>query len=467
MKKNSIAQDKINEWAVDPALFVREVFGAEPQEWQIEALRSIATGDRVAIKSGHGIGKTTTLAWLIFWWLSTRIPAKVAITANTASQLSDVLWSELGAWHQKMRFKSLAAQFEIKSDKVSLKGTSDSFAVARTSSKDRPEALQGFHSENMMFLIDEASGVFDKVFEVARGALSTPGSKVVMTGNPTRTTGYFYDAFHGAAESWHRMTVPSTRGEYVSDTFVAEMARDYGENSNAYRVRVLGDFPTSDEDAVIARGIIEAAVRREVEESEGAPIVWGLDPARFGGDRTALCKRKGNAVIDITSWRNLDLMETAGRVKSEYDAATWDRRPVEVLVDSIGLGAGLVDRLRELGLPVRGVYVSESPSVADRFLRLRDELWWAARDWFEARDCSLIDNDVLVNELALPLYSFSSAGKIKIEGKDETKKRYGGKSPDLADAFILTFASSAAMAAGSGRWVSWNKPIEYRSVGIV
>ena len=243
--------------------------------------------------------------------------AKVVCTANTAHQLSDVLWSEIGKWHRKLP-EGMRRLLEIKSDKIELAGVPDSFAVARTSRREQPEALQGFHSENLLFVIDEASGVPDVVFEVGQGALSTEGAKVVMTGNPTRTTGYFYDAFNKNRKRWWGKKVSCHDADTVDKAFLEDMVAQYGDGSNQYRVRVLGEFPAGDDDALIARHLIETATTRPVEPSQTAPVVWGLDVARFGDDSTTLAKRRGNAITEpIKMWRGKDLMETCGLIKVE------------------------------------------------------------------------------------------------------------------------------------------------------
>ena len=462
--KNEKIRNQIVEWAIDPVKFVREVMGAEPQPWQAEAMMTLVTEPRLCVKAGHGVGKSPLLAWTILWWMCTRRPCKVAATANTAHQLSDVLWSEIGRWHKAMRV--LKNEIEIKSDKIQLKGAPDSFTSAKVARRDQPEALAGLHSDHMLYVVDECSGIPDIIFEVAQGALSSPGAKIVMTGNPTRTSGYFYDAFHKNADRWHKMTVSCYDSERVSQDFIDDMARQYGEESNVFAIRVKGEFAEGDQDTVIPRELAAAATRRDVDPTEVGPMIWGLDVSRTGQDRTALCKRRGNTVFEVISWRDLDLMETVGRVKAEYDNARWDMRPDEICVDSIGLGAGVADRLNELELPPRSVNVAESSAMGDRFMRLRDELWWSAREWLEQRDCVLPDDEQLITELALPRYSFNSSGKIKIESKDESKKRHGGKSPDLADSFVLTFASAPAMVAGSGSF-KWNQPLEYSNLGIV
>jgi hypothetical protein len=202
-------------------------------------------------------------------------------------------------------------------------------------------------------------------------------------------------------------------------------------------------------------------MNRDVEASPYAPLVWGLDVARFGSDRSALCKRRGNAVTEpIKTWKNLDLMQLTGAVVAEYEILPPSDRPTEILVDSIGLGAGVVDRLRELNLPARGINVSESPAMGTTYRNLKAELWYKAKSWLEARDCRLPKDELLIAELATVRYSFTSNGKIQIEGKDEIRKR-GLASPDKADAFCLTFASDAVIGMmGSKASTKWSQPLK-------
>ena len=436
-------------WADDPVLFVRTALQATPEPWQAKALEAVRDNDKVAIRSGHGVGKTTYLAWLVLWWLMTRHPAKIAATANTAHQLSDVLWSEIGKWHRRMP-EVLRRLLEVKSDKVEVSGVPDSFAVARTARREQPEALQGFHSTNMLFVIDEASGVDDLVFEVGQGAMSTAGAKTVMTGNPTRTSGYFFDAFHRMSSSWFTMRVGCADSTQVSPGFLAEMAQRYGAGSNVYRVRVEGEFPLADNDSVVPAHLIAAAMARTVQPAPTTPIVWGLDVARYGDDRSALAKRQGELLIEVKTWQGVDLMETAGRVYNEFQLCSFKNRPAAIYVDSIGLGSGVLDRLRELELPVRGVNVSEAPAVGERYLRLRDELWFRVREWLDARACELPADDELAAELGAPRFRILSNGKLRVDSKDELKKR-GARSPDKADAVCLTFAATAtALMGGAG-----------------
>ena len=407
------------------------------------------------IKSGHGVGKSAFLSWAALWWLMTRTPAKIGVTAPSAHQLNDVLWSEMQLWRMRLP-EGLKQEILLTSEKMYLTSRPElNFAVARTARKEQPEALQGFHSANQLFLVDEASGVDDVIFQVGEGSMTTPGSKMVLTGNPTRTTGYFFRAFHKNRERWYNMTVSVLdlieRGvPYADPSFPEAIAGDYGLDSNVYKVRVLGEFPTSEDDVVIPLHLVEEATKRSIEPS--GTYRWGLDVARFGDDRTALAKRRGNVVREkIRFWRGKDLMQTVGLVKAEYDQERI--KPDEILVDVIGMGSGVVDRLRELGLPVRGVNVAESAAVKDKYMRQRDELWFECRDWLSERSCQLPDQDALIAELTSPKYEITSTGKLKVESKDDMKKR-GMLSPDLADALLLTFAPG-------GNRNFW-KPLEYK-----
>ena len=419
--------------------FVTQCLGATPEKWQAEALMSIAVNDRVAIRSGRGVGKSTLLAWVILWWHVTHFPAKTPCTAPTAHQLEDILWAELASWHRQMQepFKSW---FECKSDRFELKAARDeSFAVARTARKENPEAFQGFHSPALLFIADEASGIEEIIFEVAQGAMSTQGSKTLLTGNPTKVSGYFYDCFHKARDRWTRIKVNSEDVPRATG-HIDDVITRYGRDSNSYRVHVLGEFPTAEDETVIALDMIEAACERDVKASETFRVVWGVDVARFGDDRTALAKRRGNVLLEpIKFWRQKDTMQVSGLIKSEFEGTWKDERPSEILIDVIGLGAGVVDRLSELGLPVRGINVAEQPAAKERYMRLRDELWFRGREWFQARDCKIPKDEALIAELSAPTYTITSSGKILVEPKDELKKR-GYSSPDLADCFLLTFA---------------------------
>ena len=462
----SDVQRAVLRWrAGGPALFAVEALGAKPTDQQWQASRAIVERRRVSIRSGHGTGKSTFMAWCVLWFLACYFPAKVPATAPTSHQLEDVLWSEIAKWHRTMgsRMPALASQFEWSSGAFRMKSApNESFSVARTSRPERPEALQGFHSDHILFLIDEASGVSDNVFEVAEGALSTDGAFVVMAANPTRQTGYFFDSHHKMRASWAALHWNGEDSPMVSRDYIATMAKKYGVQSSVYKVRVLGDFVGA-ADGVIPLDLCESARIREVAVNAAAPVVWGVDVARFGDDSSALAKRQGNHQLEpVREWWGKDTMQTAGLVKAEFEATPEAARPTAINIDVIGIGAGVVDRLKEMGLPAIGINVAESEAVnarADRqFNRLRDELWWRCRDWLEALDCKLCDDDDTIAELTTPTYTILSNGLIQVERKDDMKKR-GVKSPNRADAWNLTFADL--------RGVNTHKPLKLKRKFVV
>jgi phage terminase large subunit len=450
-----------------PALFAKEALGATPTEQQWEASRAIVKTRRVSIRSGHGTGKSTFMAWCVLWFLACYFPAKVPATAPTSHQLEDVLWSEIAKWHRvlKERFPALGEQFEWTAGAFRMKSApNESFSVARTSRPERPEALQGFHADSILFLIDEASGVADNVFEVAEGALSTDGAYVVMAANPTRQSGYFFDSHHKMRGSWAALHWSGVDSPRVSRDYIANMKKKYGERSPVYKVRVLGEFVGA-VDGVIALELCESAKIREVAVIDKAKVIWGVDVARFGDDSSALAKRKGNHQLEpVKEWYGKDTMQLVGLIKAEWDRTPQHLRPVAINVDVIGIGAGVVDRLKELELPVVGVNVSETEAVnafeGRQFNRLRDELWWKAREWLEAKDCKLADDDELIAELTTPTYSILSNGLIKVEGKPELKAR-GVKSPNRADAWNNTFADTKLASS------DWDKPLSVNTKYIV
>ncbi len=435
-------QSYVQLWKARPDCFVIDALKATPEPWQSQVLAAAAAGnERISIRSGHGVGKTALLSWIVLWFLCTHFPCKIGCTAPTSHQLRDILWPEIGLWFARLPL-GLQQRFVRKQLRIENVAHPDlCFAVGRTARREQPEALQGLHSPNTLIVVDEASGVDDRIFDVALGSMSTPGAVSVLAGNPTRLAGFFFDTHGRLSRRWDCHQVSSEQVARARGHIEDIVAR-YGRESNAYRVRVLGEFPTAEEDSVIARDLCDAAVARlgtVVPISHIAPV-WGVDVARFGDDRSALAKRQGNVLLGpVESWRSLDTMQTAGRIHEQWKATSPRDRPARVVVDVVGLGAGVADRLRELGLPVTGINVGESASNGKRYRNLRDELWFLGREWLEGRDTILPADTALIAELTAPHYSYASSGQILVESKDEMKRR-GLASPDLADAFLLTFA---------------------------
>lgn len=450
--KQSQAIERMKKWILEPGFFVWDVFGAEIDNWQDDALIALGDNDRLTIKSGHGVGKTTFLSWAAIRHGMTNPPQwKVAVTAPTFPQLRDVFWATLRLWHRKMR-SEYQGIFELTNEQMRLAEAPENFIVARASNKDRPDAFQGFHADHMLFIADEASGIHDVIFQVAQGAMSTPGAKTLLAGNPVRSSGYFFDSHQPRmARRWVQMTVSSLDSRWVHPSYAEDIAHKYGINSNVYRIRVLGQFPLEEDDVIIPISYVEAAIQREAIDRM-YEFIWGVDVARYGNDRTTLCKRAGPYIPEpIMAWQGKDLHETAGRIRFEYEGTPDDQKPKEILIDSIGYGAGVVDMLFHWGLPVRGVNVAESQSGIYKgqqkiYRRLRDELWFRARDWFINASPSIPDDIDLVGELTMPKYTFTPTGEITVEGKEDFRneaKKAGVEflSPDKAEALIMTFAA--------------------------
>jgi phage terminase large subunit len=445
---------------------VVECFGVTPDEWQKKVMDAYSAGKRrISIRSGHGVGKTTVLAWIIIHHILTKFPQKTVCTAASEDQLYEALAAECKAWILKLA-PELQALLEVRSESIDLKASpNESFVSFRVSRADKPEAMAGVHSDNVLLVGDEASGIPDPIFESGAGSMSGHNATTILAGNPVRSSGLFFDTHDVLKDIWETFHVSCLDCSRVSPDFVEDMRRRYGERSNAFRVRVLGEFPMADDDTIIPAELAAAALDRDVRPLLVREI-WGVDVGRFGDDPSALYKRKGNVRMDGRIWHGKDTMGSVAEVKAEWDACQVHDRPEEILVDSIGVGAGVCDRLRELGLPARGINVSESPAMRDRYINLRAELWFKGREWLARRDCSLGGDKELIRELTAVKYKYQPNGKIKAESKDDMKKR-GEKSPNRADAFLLTFASEAVSAAGSSTQKSWSQPLKRAIKSIV
>jgi phage terminase large subunit len=436
----------------DPTFFASAVLGIELQKWQIDFLFAIRDNDQVSVRSGTGVGKSAAVAVAILWLVFTHNPCLVACVSASEAQLKYGIWKELETWYRRMPAWARDL-LEFQSERIFQKADpSGAQAVARTANADKPEALQGLHSENMIVVCDEASGIADAVFDALRGAMSSHGSKTILISNPTKTSGFFFDTHRHPTFSadWHRFHIPATP-EYsnrITQKFVDSMLKQYGsEDDPQYKMRVLGEFPEIEDMVCIPRSIIEPALANQSIEEEGGLIYWGIDVARSTArDKTTIAKRQGNTLLEpITGWRSNDLMETVGKILSEYQRQPDHLKPYEIFIDTIGVGGGVYDRLKEHELPVRSINAANEPLDKEKYMRLRDELWFKSRDWFSKRNRKFkvrCDSDAdqyrqLINELCVPSYAYTSSGKVKVEGKDEIRKRCKF-SPDYADAFNLT-----------------------------
>lgn len=467
-----------------PVRLVNEVFGVTLDPWQEQVLRDFGAGEpRISIRSCHGVGKTAVLAWCVWAMLLTRFPQNTIATAPTRGQLFDGLFAEIRLWGNRLH-PELLNLFRIKADRIELRpAPAESFFSARTARPENPEALQGVHSDHVLLICDEASGIPEKIFVAGSGSMSGRNATTILAGNPVRTSGLFFDSHHKLRDIWRRYHIRAAPAEWetgipsdrVTEDFVIDCARRYGEQSNAYRVRVLGEFPLDDGDTLIPYGTVISARQRDLEVKPDLPRVWGLDVARFGSAKNALVIRNQRKVIAAYMWSGTDMMATAGRVKAIWDDTPPQERPRAVLIDVIGLGAGVADRLEELRIPVRGINVAEAATMApDRFRNLRSELWWAAREWLMKQDVFLPSKpedqdhplERLATELVQPRYKYMSTGRIAVEPKADMRRR-GLPSPDLADAFVLTFADPAFLhPAGGELGLDWSDTLPLRVGGI-
>lgn len=432
----------VSRWRDSPRDFVIECLGATPTEQQRAVLETLASpGAKITIRSGHGTGKSTLFAWTALWALCCFLDVKVPTTAPTAHQLSDVLWSEIRKWHGKM-LEPWKSAIKFKADKIIMEN-SPGFVAARTGRKETPEALQGFHAKDLIFLIDEASGIPEQVFETARGSLSTPGARILMAANPTRLTGYFYNSHHKNRDLWSRFTFSCVDSPNVDKAYVQEIAEEYGEDSDMYRVRVLGEFPHASDVQFMPGDVVEAAMGKHLRADmySFAPKVLGVDVALFGGDRSVIFLRQGLYSTMLFQQRGILPEELADRVSYFEEQHKTDA----TIIDATGVGEAVMSSLRLMHRSPIGFYAGER-SLLDNCANRRTEIWYKMRKWFREGGAIPDDSD-LRDDLVGPDYSVNGAHKLQLERKVDMKKR-GLASPDLADALALTFAADVLAREG-------------------
>ena len=435
----------------DLILFVRKVVGAEPTNQQLEFLRLFQKeGAKLTIKSGHGIGKSCVLSWIILHSLLFIHDVRILCTAPSSDQMDDVLWAELRLWYRNMQNKWWQDQIRITQGRAEFVdgegGNANRFATARTARKENPTALQGRHTHRgtMIVIVDEAAGVDNSVFEAGSGSMSGKNTKVVLVGNPTSTDpdNHFYKTHHKNKRFWTQLHFSGLDSPLVDSDWVKEVAEEYGEESAYYSVRVLGEFPEVEDDILIPLFYIDSAYGRIIRDNQGERIC-GVDPARFGDDAFGLIIRQGNEITYAAQWRKHDAMYSAALVADLYKEKRFDI----ATVDTIGLGGPIADRLRQLigAKNVLDVNVSERPAAREKFAKLRDEVWWASREFFLSMNAVInpktIDKSIyetLAAELSTIKYGYTTKGLLKVQSKDELRK-IGRKSPNLADALNLTF----------------------------
>ncbi len=427
----------------DPVYFARKVLGVEPWSKQVEALTAVAANERVAVKSGNGLGKGFSAAVAILWFMSCHEHAVALSTAPTFRQVRHILWKEVHRRYRNAKFdlggKLLDTRLEMPER--------DSFAMGL--SADSPDEFQGFHSANMLIVVDEAEGVAEPIYEAIEALMTSENCRLLLIGNPTTVTGSFRRAFHEDRELYHTITIsaydsPNVAGGaqtvpgLVTARWVEQRRKIWGEDNPIFQARVLGEFPEQSEDTLIPLSAIEGAAKVSggaVEQDDAPqPTVVAVDVARFGSDRSVILVRRGGQVKPVRTFRGLDTMKLTGLVV----AAIKEADPEDVVVDEVGIGAGVVDRLKELGYRVDGVNVGRAAHDPSRFANLRAEGYWNLRQMITNGEVFLPSDKELMGELASLKYSFNSVGQLLVESKDDMRKR-GVRSPDRADALMLAF----------------------------
>lgn len=441
-------------YADHPVEFVEDLLHVTPDPKQAAILRSVSENQMTSVRSGHGIGKSAVEAWAVIWFMATRPFPKIPCTAPTQHQLFDILWAEVSKWLRNN--KALEREIVWTKEKVYMKQYPEEwFAVARTASK--PDALQGFHADDILYIIDEASGVDDRVFEPVLGALSTPGARLLMCGNPTQLSGFFYDSHHKNRSSYATFHVDGRDSSRVSEDFIRTIITMYGEDSDVFRVRVAGDFPKQENDVYIPLPLVEKSIMTDWKEPEHPALIHiGCDVARFGDDKTVIGYKVNEKVTFHKRRSGQDTMKTADDIIELGETLVRRykyKKTIPVKVDDSGVGGGVVDRLRQIqrGQPERFWWLDVIPVIFGQ--RINHDFYHDSTSYMmsivrnlltpytedgKPKPVELIlpnDND-LIGQLSTRKYGMTEQSKIRVESKDAMKKR-GLRSPDEADCVLL------------------------------
>lgn len=447
----------LRRWREDPIAFVRENFGVEPDPFQLDVLANFPHKNRIAMKACKGPGKTAVEAWCIWNFLATRPHPKIAVTSITGDNLSDNMWPELAKWQNKSPF--LKQAFEWTKTRIFAKAHPETWwCSARSWSRtadtsQQADTLAGLHADYLMFVLDESGGIPDSVMAAAEGGLSTGiETKILQGGNPTHLEGPLYRACTTERHLWHLVTITGDpddplRSPRISVQWAREQIEKYGRDNPWVLVNVFGQFPPSSINSLLGPDDLQKAAGRKIQPQDYnfAAKVLGVDVARFGDDRTVIFPRQGLCASDHPIiLRNADTHEIAGQVARKFD----DWQADHIFVDDTGgWGAGTIDALIRLGYPVTPVN-SSAKAFNPRYMNKRAEMHFEGAEWVK-KGGSLPDLTELVREATAATYFFN-AGRLQVIEKDMIKKVIGC-SPDLWDAFLLTFASPVASTSVSDR----------------
>lgn len=455
----------------DPEGFAIDVLGITPWTRQAEILRAVATYDKTAVRSGHKVGKSTSCAILALWWFSTRERAFVILTSSVAGQVKDVLWNELQRLYRMANgaVKIGGAMHDQPSTGLRFEGR----RIIGISTNET-ENMGGYSGAELLFIPDEASGIDEGIFNAIEGNRAG-GARLVMFGNPTKMSGTFFDAFHDKSEFWHPIHISSTEtpnasgiGEPIpglaTKAYVEEKTRELGGPGNPeWDIRIGGNFPTQGRNNVIGIGLVETGFKdwRRPTSVDGE-LEFGVDVARYGDDETVIYPRRGYFAYPAVVLRSMDTVEISGivmnlvtdlRIRDEKSPTGWERPRVKV-DGTGGWGGGVVDNLKRCE-EVRVVEVNVSTSAtSEKYFRLRDQLWFAARDWL--KEGGKMQQDAKLRaELVAPTYRVEARGQLRVSSKDEMKEVLK-RSPDRADALALAIYNPPEPFVGTieGDWMT-------------
>lgn len=431
---------------------------AGPDEWQLWVLSSLDEGlltideaIQIAVASGHGIGKSALVAWVILWALSTMVDARGVVTANTERQLKTKTWVELAKWFRLFIARDL---FHFAKTSVYSRDPehSETWRVDMIPwSENNAEAFAGLHNygRRIFVIFDEASTIADVIWETTEGALTDEDTEIIWLcfGNPTSNKGRFRQCFDNGqfAHRWLHRQIDSRTVKISNKRQLEKWIDDYGEDHDFTRVRVRGMFPRVDASAFIGYDDALDAARRKLDEPVAAPVLLGVDVARFGDDRSVIYPRRGldGRSIPVRVYSKIPTTELARHVEQAF----YELRAQAIFVDEGGVGGGVVDMLEEKGLPVFGVSFGSKAdgwtgrTRGEKYANKRAEIWGAMRAWLKRGIIpeSVEDGHNFVDELATPTYTFNNSDEIVLERKADIKRR-GEPSPDFADALACTFA---------------------------
>lgn len=457
----------------DPKGFVRDCIiwddGESPKPYQDEALDKLIEEKRISLRGPHGLGKSALAAWIVIWAILVFDDVKVPTTASAWRQLTKYLWPEIHKWVGKLNWEKISrGPFNERSELLvrSLKRSATCEAFALASKATSAELLEGAHAKVIVYVFDESKSIPNSVWDAAEGAFSQAGGDTkaeayaVAISTPGAPSGRFYDIHSkkpGFSEWWVRHI---TKEEVIAAGMMSREWADnredqWGKDSAVFQNRVLGEFAQSGEDSIIPLAHVELANQRWLKWSDagkpdsGGRLIFGCDIARYGEDKSCVGEKKEYTILRIDKWGKKSTMETVGRIKVRLIGNS------KAYIDVIGIGAGVVDRLKEikteedLDYSIFGVNFANKTDKTDstgmlKMLNVRAAAWWKMRELLDPEsgfNVRLPPDDDLTGDLTTPRWSITSSGKVKVESKDDIRSRLG-RSPDVGDAVVLAFWGS-------------------------